>query len=476
MLNSEEAAGLLGWPIGGLAVPGLSLGGCRLLPANSRIPKGGTVLGTATFPGQAGRSVAIDLSGRFRHLAVTGPTGTGKTTLATNIALSDLQAGHAVVVVDPKGELVENILERIPNTRVADVIVLDAGRSGPAVGYNPLKTVAASRELVAERVLGVMSAIWRANWGPRTDALLRACLFTLTGVGPSTICEIPHLLVDQAFRRKLVSQINDPFGVEAAWAQYESWSEAEQAAAAGPLLNKVQAFTTRPSLRAILGQVDGAVDFGRIIRERQVLLVNLAAGSQGTEAAYLLGALLFAGLWDAVSSRGPLSGGDRAAVMCVVDEFQNVVKLPTPAETMLAEARSFHLGLTILHQHLGQLDPDLTHAVLANARSKVVFQTSRADAGVFARELGGGLTPDDMMGIPAYEAVAQLFAAGEVQTPVTIATADLPPKVRPADEVRRASQDRHGVARADVDRALLERLQGQRAPSRQVGRVRRERS
>lgn len=475
LLNTEEVAGLLGWPIKKRAVPGLSLGNCRLLPVTGKVPRSGTVLGNATFPGQAGRPVALDLSARFRHLAVTGPTGVGKTTLLTRIALQDLEAGHGLVVIDPKGELVENILERAPQKRVTDIIVLDASRGGPAIGYNPLKATADSRELVVEQVLGLMRTIWRANWGPRTDALLRACLFTLTQAGGMTICEIPNLLTDEAFRHQLVSRISDPFGVEAAWAQYESWSEGEQVAASSPLLNKVQAFSTRPSLRAILGQVDGAVDFPRLIRERQVLLVNLAAGSLGTEAAYLLGALLFGGLWSAVSARGHLPADHRAPVMCIVDEFQNVVRLPTPAETILAEARSFRLSLTLAHQHLGQLDADLSHAVLANARSKLVFQTSRNDASVFARELGGGLTPEDLMGIPAYEAVAQVFAAGEVQPPATIVTGDLSKKLREADEVRLASQARFGVSRADVDAAIVDRLHGHGEASRQVGRTRRQR-
>jgi hypothetical protein len=473
LLNTEEAAGLLGWPIKKRAVPGLSLGNCRLLPVAGKVPHSGTILGNATFPGQDGRPVALDLSARFRHLAVTGPTGVGKTTLLTRIALQDLDAGYGLVVLDPKGDLIDNILELAPEDRVAEMIVLDASRGGPAVGYNPLKATPDSRELVVEQVLGLMRTIWRANWGPRTDALLRACLFTLTAVGGMTICEIGYLLTDDAFRHRLVSGISDPFGVQAAWAQYESWSEGEQVAASSPLLNKVQAFSTRPSLRAILGQVDGAVDFPRLIQERGVLLVNLAKGTLGPEAAYLLGALLFGGLWSAVGARGHMPERHRAPVMCMVDEFQNIVKLPTPAETILTEARSYRLSLTLAHQHLGQLDADLSHAVLANARSKVVFQTSHSDAGIFARELGAGLTPEDLMGIPAYEAIAQVFAAGAVQPPATIATADLSQKLREADEVRRVSQAHFGVSRADVDAAMVERLHGHREASRQVGRTKR---
>ena len=279
VLNVEEAVGVIGWPIGDRVPPGMTLGACQLLPVPRALPRTGSVLGTATFPAEIGRPVAVDLEARYRHVAVTGPTGVGKTTLATQISIQDLHAGRGLVVIDPKGELVTSIIERLPEDRVADVIVLDAARKGPIVGYNPLRTSGVDPELVVEQVLGVMRNIWRANWGPRTDALLRACLFTLVAVGGMTICEIPALLTDDGFRKRLTRKISDPFGVEAAWAQYDNWSEGEKVAATAPLLNKVLALTTRPRLRGIFGQVEGAVDFNTIIRERQVLLVNLAAGS-----------------------------------------------------------------------------------------------------------------------------------------------------------------------------------------------------
>jgi hypothetical protein len=473
VLNSEEVASLIGWPVGLTRVPGLKLGGCRLLPVPTDVPSKGTVLGLSTFPGTSGRPVALSLRARQVHIAIVGPTGSGKSVLMSHLIEQDLWAGYSVVVLDPKGDLLNTVIETMPEERLRDLIVLDASDDARPVGYNPLKCTTSNRELVVEQVLGVMRSIWKASWGPRSDEIIRACLLTLTAVEGMTLAELPPLLFDEGFRSRLLAKLDDPFGVESFWATYAGWGEAERVANTAPVLNKVRAFTMRSRLRGVLGQSAGAVDFPRIIGSRQVLLVNLAAGRLGTEAAYLLGALLFAGLWDAVSARAGLPAEQRPPVMAHLDEFQHLVALPTPAETVLAEARGYGLGLVLAHQHLGQLSGELERAVRANARSKIIFQTSRQDAVSFSREFGGQLTPEDLMGIPAFEAVVSAFAAGSTQPPATVTT--LPPgaPLRAKELVYQGSRQRWGVDRADVDAALAARHQAGRASSGPVGRARR---
>lgn len=474
VLNTAEVTGLIGWPVGLSHVPGLALGGCRLLPVPQAVPTLGTLLGTSTFPGSKGRPVALDLEARKVHVAVTGPTGAGKTTLLTQIVLSDIESGYGVVVMDPKGgELTDQVLERMPASRIKDLILLDASDDERPVGYNPLACTPNSRELVCENVLGVMRSIWKDSWGPRSDEIIRAALLSLTAVDGMTLTELSALLVDGHFRNRLLRQIHDPFGVEGFWATYGAWSEPERITNTAPVLNKARALTMRSRLRGILGQAQGAIDFKRIIERQQILLVNLAPGTLGTSASYLLGALLFSGLWDAVSARAGLRASQRPPVMATLDEFQHVVALPTPAETVLAEARSYGLGLCLAHQHRGQLPRELADAVSANARTRVVFQTNRKDAATFAKELGGSLTPNDLMGIPAFEAVASCFAAGSSQPAATIATLPLPKPVRSARELYEVSRANWGVDRAEVEQAIADRQQGHEHEGTPVGRRRR---
>jgi hypothetical protein len=136
--NSHELSGLIGWPIEAVAVPGLALGGCRLVPASPAIPRSGTVIGDSNFPGDP-RPLAIDVEARLRHVQLLGPTGTGKSTLLCSMALQDLEAGLGVVLLDPKGDLVQAVLERMPSKRRGDVIVLDPADTSRPVGLNPLR-------------------------------------------------------------------------------------------------------------------------------------------------------------------------------------------------------------------------------------------------------------------------------------------------------------------------------------------------
>jgi hypothetical protein len=477
VLNAVEASCLIGWPIEISSMPGLTLGTCRLLPTPGAVPRVGTVIGSSTYPASLGRPVCLDAEARKRHLWVCGPTGAGKSTLLARMAAQDIEEGRSVVVLDPKGDLIDRIAALVPEHRRDDVIILDAADDAFPVGYNPLKCHDGNRELVVEQVLGVMRSIWKFSWGPRLDEIVRGCLLTLAIKGNMTLAELPALLTDANFRGRVVSGVHDPFGVEGFWATFNSWSKAEQITYSAPVLNKVRAFAMRSRLRGVLGQVDGGVDFNRIIRSRQVLLVDLATGKLGTEAAYLLGALLFAGLWDAVSARASLPVDRRPMVCAYLDEFQHMVALPTPAETMLAEGRSYGLALTLAHQHLGQLDRDLTQAMSANARSKLLLAASYHDAGVFSKEFGGSLTPEDLMGIAAHEAVVACFAAGRTQPPATIALADLPEPIADASELRAAARAHYGRARKEVDEAIGARQHGRKSNgAAPLGRARRVQS
>lgn len=460
VLNAEELTAFIGWPVELVGMPGLALGGCRQLPASPAVPTVGTVIADSTYPGDE-RPLAMELDGRLRHVHVTGPTGTGKSTLLVQMALSDLKAGRGVVLLDPKGDLVQAVLERVPDHRRRDVIVLDPADTSRPVGLNPLRSVTgASGEVVVENLVGLFKSLYRHSWGPRLDDILRAALLTLAESEGSTLCEVALILTDPNFRRRLVGPLDDPVGLESFWGWYEALSDAERQTVVGPVLNKVRAFTMRPTVRSIIGQSAPTLDLRSVLSEGKVLLCSLASGLLGEEAASLLGALIVAELWHATTARAGMPPARRRPVMAYLDEFQHFVHLPTPMPSMLAEARGLGLGMTLAHQHLHQLGEDTRHAVLANARSRVVFQLPAVDARIMAKEVGSILSDEDLQGLGAYEVVCQLFAAGTTQAPATGKTRALGPSTTDASAIRSMSRERYGVERDQIEQAIRERQSG----------------
>jgi len=455
--NTIELAGLIGWPVGVTQMPGLPLGGCRQLAPSPAIPTTGTVVADSTYPGHR-RPLALDVQARLRHLHVLGPTGTGKSTLLVNLCVQDLHAGAGIVLLDPKGDLVGDVLERIPGSRRCDVVVLDPADTKMPVGLNPLRAASgASAEVVVENLVGLFKSLYRASWGPRTDDIFRAALLTLAETDGATLCEVPLLLTDPSYRRRIIGGLDDPIGLESFWGWYEALSDGERLSVVGPVLNKVRAFTMRRTVRTIVGQATPQLSMSDVLTSGKVLLVSLASGLLGDEAASLLGALVVAELWHATKARAGLAQAQRRPVMAFLDEWQNLLHLPTPMASVLAEARGLGLGLTLAHQNLGQLPESARDAVMSNARSRVCFQLPAGDARIVARDLGGMLSADDLQGLGAWEAVVQAYAGGSTQPPATGSTRPMPPATSDAAAIRESSRRCYGVVREHIESEIRDR-------------------
>ena len=471
-LNTAELTGLLAWPAAGTSLPGMQLAGTRQLPPSAEIARKGRIVAVSTYPGMAERPLALTVADSLTHTYVIGPTGVGKSTLLLGLITQDLAAGQGVVVVDPKGDLVTDVLDRIPAGREDDVVVLDPTDDAMPVGLNLLAGGSEAPELVAEQVLTAFHKIYATSWGPRTDDVLRAALLSLVSVPGMTLAEVPLLLTDPTFRQGIIGRLDDPVGLGPFWAWYESLGAGERTQVIGPILNKMRAVLMRPRLRRVLGQATPLLDFDDVLATAKVLLVPLPKGLLGEDAAALIGSLLIARLWQAVQRRTRLPHSQRPAVFAYIDEFQDFLGLPVPIPDVLAQARGLGLGLTLAHQNLGQLGPEIREAVLANCRSQVFFQTSASDAGRLAREVAPQLAPADLQGLGAYEIVARLAARGHIAPPVTGRTRPAPPATGTAAAIREGSRRRYGRPAAEVDDELRQR-HAQAPGTGPIGRQRR---
>ena len=482
IVNVREAAGLVGVPMGDVSgVAGLVLGRSRQLPPGQVRSQGGTAIAASNYPGREGRRLVLSARDRLHHVYVVGPTGVGKSNLLAHMAIEDAAGGAGLALIDPKGDLVQTVLERLSDAAAERVIVLDPSQTDTPVGFNPLHVPGAdehARELAADRVLHIFKDLYRANWGPRSDDLLRAALLTLVSVpAPNgqafTISEVPELLVRPALRRYAVSQAGLPEPLKTYWAGFDTLSEAEQLQHIGPVMNKLRAFTMRTATRLMLGQSSG-VDLGEVMRRRQVLLVSLAKGKLGTETAMLTGSLLVAAFWQAALGRANVAPERRRPFYLFVDEFQDVVRLSESLPDLLSQARGFGIGAVLANQYLAQLPDSARAAVLGTVRSQVVFQVEYDDARLLERRFAPSLTADDLMGLGRFEIALRPSVDGQTIAPVTGVTLPLGEPVRDGDELARAARAQWGRVRAEVEADLRARVKTDGEPGR-PGRVYRRR-
>ena len=471
-LNARELTGLIAWPIEGPLIAGLTLAGSRSTLPDPAVSRGPRVIAEATFSG-AERPIALPEREALHHLHVIGPTGTGKSTLLANLILQDISGGRAVVVIDPKGDLVADVADRIPPGHADRVVLLDPTDEERPLGLNLLAGAHEAPELVTDQVIAIFHQMYSAFWGPRTQDVLHASLLTLAAEPGLTLCELPVLLNNDTFRRRLVSRVDDAIALGPFWSWYEHLRSGERAQAIGPVQNKLRPLLLRRRVRNVIGQAEPTFTMGEILSEPKVLLVSLAKGLLGPEAASLIGSLVVAQLWQAVQARAGMLAADRRPAFVYADEFQEYTALPTDMSDFLAQSRGFSVGVVFAHQHLGQLPPQLRAAVLANARSRIVFQAAADDAGVLARQLGGGINPGDLQDLGAFEVYAGLYAAGRVRSPISARTYPMSEPLGTRQRVRETSRSRYGRDRAAVEAEILGRQQ-QAPPDRPVGRTGRQ--
>jgi hypothetical protein len=468
-LGVPEVVGLTGWPLGEDPLPGQPAPHPKLLPPVTPVTSGKRVIAKATAPG-INANLTLDAHNATQHVWCIGPTGSGKSALLCRLIEQDINEGRAVVVVEPKGDLVDDVLARIPRHRRDDVVILDPSDVAP-VGLNPLANHRGRPELAADRMLAVFKQLYGKAIGPRSADILYAACLTLALRPDTSLVMLPMLLTNPGFRRSLTAGIRDPLTLEPFWASFDNWTEAERSAAVAPVMNKLRPLL-RPGLRGVIGQRQPRFNMQQVFTERKILLVPLRRGVIGPEAASLLGSLVLSELWQATQARSAVARNKRHPVMVYVDEVQDYLHLGTDLGEALAQARGYQVGFTLAHQFVGQLPRDMLNACLANARSRVAFQLPHDDALTLAKG-HPELTPADFEALGQYEIYASLMADGQVSPYASGRThAPTPPTTDPI-ELRLTSRQRYGQPLDELEAGFAALLEDQTNDLGTTGRRRR---
>lgn len=408
------------------------------------------------------RPVALGVAESRQHTHIIGKTGSGKSTLLANLVLQDAEAGRAALVIDPRGDLVTDILARLPEHAADRTVLFDPDDSAPPPRLNLLQ--GPDPDFTSDTVTGIFKRIYTDYWGPRTDDILRATTLTLTRASDPalTLAHIPRLLSDDAFRTSLVDSIRDD-ALTGFWDWYNALTPGARGAVTGPLLNKLRAALLRPWVRQVLASGPSTVDLAEAFDTGFLVLLRLPKGRLGEDTAALIGSFALAATWQAVTARVHQAEAQRADVAAYIDECHNFLNMPGSLADMLAEARGYRLGLTLAHQELGQLPAELRKALSANARSKICFSCSPDDAAHLQAHTLPGLRDYDLTHLGAYQAAGRLLVGAKERPAFTMRTRPLPPPVPGrAAAVRRAARRHNPATPATVASRIDIRLEGRR--------------
>ena len=365
-------------------------------------------------------------SDRGRHLYIIGQTGVGKSGLLELLTISDVYSPYGFAIIDPHGDYAQNIVKRIPQERMKDVIYFNAADTDFPIAFNPMEIYDAKlKNHTTSELIGVLKRMFE-SWGPRLEYILRYSLLALLDYPNATMLDITRILTDKNFRKRVLDHVEDPVVLNFWTVEFASWNDKFAAEAVAPVLNKVGAFTANPLVRNIIGQPKSSFNVRQIMDERKILIINLSRGLVGEDNAALLGALIVTKIQMAAMSRADIPIEERTPFYLYVDEFQNFAT--DSFATILSEARKYGLNLTVANQYTAQMMQEVKDAVFGNVGSIIAFRTSADDARVMMKYFEPKFEEQDLVHMHNRHFVISMAIEGEKAAAFSAISLNLPPE------------------------------------------------
>ena len=393
---------------------------------------------------------------RRRHLYIVGKSGVGKSCLLQLLAKNDLENGDGFAVLDPHGDLIDDILKLVPEKRISDVVILDPSDVNFPASFNPLAQVPEElRMRVGIGFVEIFKKLFGNSWNEPLEHLLRYTVLALLATDRATVLSIRKMLLDEKYRLMIADQVPDEVVQRFWYHDFKTWQERFHEQAISPLLDKVNQFVSTNMIRNIVGQPVNRFNFREIMDSKKILLMKVSKGILGDENASLLGAMVVARLYEAAMSRADLPPEKREDFYFYVDEFHNFAT--STFKEILSESRKYGLNLTLANQYLGQLGEDIRGTIFGNVGNLISFSVGGEDAGVLANEFRPRFQEGDLMNLGFRDFYVRMSIDGETPEPFSGKTMQVKyPTSSYTEECLNYSRSNYAIS-TDKAEALFER-------------------
>jgi len=396
-----------------------------------------------------GKRVTVSLcrEQRLRHTYIVGATGTGKSTLLLNLIVQDITQGEGIAVLDPHGDLIDNILSHIPESRHEDVILIDPADSDYPVGLNILTSHSEVEMNVLSSDLVAVFRRLSTSWGDQMNSVFgNAILAFLESDRGGTLADLRRFLVEADYRKSFLATVKDPEIVYYWLKEFPFLSGKPQ----GPILTRLDTFLRPKLIRNMVSQKEG-LNFEKILDSRKIFLAKLSQGLIGEENAYLLGTLLVSKIQQAAMARQLRDTSERNPFFLYIDEFQNFI---TPSmASILSGARKYGLGLVLAHQELRQLwnrDTEVANSVLSNPGTRICFRLGDFDAQKLAEGFSA-FDATDLQNLKIGEAVCRVERYEQDFNLITVPLPEVEPETAKERHARAIELSRREYARSKAE-------------------------
>jgi len=414
-----------------------------------------TYLGTTDFK-DSWTMFGIKKEDKFRHIYIVGKTGMGKSTFISNMVVSDMQRDNWVAVVDPHGDLVEDVMAHIPSHRTNDVFLFDVADTNFPVWFNILEhDHPDQRNLIASAVVSIFKKLFEHSRWPRLEYILRNVMLSILEYPNATLMHVMRMLTDKNFREEVLKHVSDPVVMKFRRDEYDKRQDRQKNEAVGPIANKIGQFLSSPIVRNIFAQPKSSLNIRKIMDEGKILLINLSKGRIWEDNASMIGSFLVSKFQIDAMARADMAFKDRKDFYLYIDEFQNFA---TDAfESILSEARKYRLSLIVANQYTTQIQENVRNAIFGNVGTIVSFGLWYDDATMMSLQFKEVIEANDLLSLPKFTAYTKLMVDGVTSEPFSMKTFPLPDPVASEEvrnKIREQSRQRYAMPKEKLQELL----------------------